>query len=646
MLAAIMICGASVFTACTTEEDNPVQPTQPTVIPAQLKQGIWTEYDSALEGSGKYTEEQLAQLPAVGMWIEGDKGYFFTYTAEDASEPVEGKVNYDNKTGKGNITFPAIQDSPLSNQTVDFSMTSDETMQFEITYEGQKVTCSCAWLCENLDNWFSEITDEDWLALMALYQLIAADAGPDATIDWSSSEEVEVTDEEGNTVKVEVAGLDEPLVWDDETAAARPVTRFADPFTMMEMGSQILDVLFGMDEKLDSMNEKLDVIVGKLDQVLENQQKMMEKLEDIDKRLIAIAQKMKQQATVDIFNDRNKTFYNPLDVQNTQYFDSAFKLYNANKNDLNKVSAKLGEYALYWAGNTDRKYIDLTWQYIKYLTTVQHSTYGTGMDKIYDGLTFEKYPWEHLGTGDRLNYRAYDLSMITKCLFMISLYTRYYVTNETEKEGIYNIYKSYKPKLQAFNKFEVANPNEFRVCQIPGAHFVMRKEIQEYNYYGENGEAPSPSIYGQDAVFMPRWHKAGSVKIENPAELKSKLMRIQEMSAINNYYNDDPQNQAMSFWNLLTEGENTSGAVYANGIKWGVQKELVLYNHTNPSKNGVIIDRKYGTDNLRMYSLMSRGVPDDEPMTLGIISGDKWQGDLRNTPKDWQIFMAIIEKRF
>ena len=496
MLAAILICGSTaVLTSCTAESDNPVQPTQPTQIPAQLKQGIWSEYDSALEGSGKYTEEELAQRPAVGMWIEGDTGYFFTYTAEDASEPVEGKISYDNTTGKGTITFPTIQDSPLSNQTVGFSMTSDETLQFEITYEGQMVTCSCAWLCENMDNWFSDVTDEDWLALMDLYQQIAADAGPDATIDWSSPVEVEATDDEGNTVKVEVDDLDEPLVWNDGTAAARPVTRFADPFTMMEMGSQILDVLFGMDEKLDEMNAKLDVIAEKLDQALANQEKMMLQLDKIDKRLIAIAQKMKQQATVDIFNDRNKTFYNPLDVQNTKYFDSAYKLYNANKNDLSKVSAKLGEYALYWAGNTDRKYIDLTWQYIKYLTTVQHSTYGTGMDKIYDGLTFEKYPWEHLGTGDHLNYRAYDLSMITKCLFMISLYTRYCVTNDTEKEGIYNIYKSYKPKLQAFNKFEVANPKKFRVCQIPGAHFVMYRELQKYNYVGKNNETPTRSSF-------------------------------------------------------------------------------------------------------------------------------------------------------
>ena len=139
--AAALLLGMS---ACTTV-DNPSSgggnaQEEPVVAPAQLKQGIWTEYDEALLTSGKYTEEQLAQIPTVGMEIKGDKGYFFTYTADDISEAVEGQINYDNKTGKGTITFPAIQDNPLSDQTVSFSMTTDETMEFEFTYEGQKTT--------------------------------------------------------------------------------------------------------------------------------------------------------------------------------------------------------------------------------------------------------------------------------------------------------------------------------------------------------------------------------------------------------------------------------------------------------------------------------------------------------------------------
>ena len=166
--AAALLLGMS---ACSTV-DNPSSgggnaQEDPVVAPAQLKQGVWTEYDSLLVASGKYTAEELAEMPTVGMWIQGDKGYFFTYTAEDMSETVEGQISYNNNTGKGTITFPAIQDSPLSGQTVNFTATSDEEVEFELTYEGQKTTATIAWLCENLDNWSSNITDEDWLALIS-----------------------------------------------------------------------------------------------------------------------------------------------------------------------------------------------------------------------------------------------------------------------------------------------------------------------------------------------------------------------------------------------------------------------------------------------------------------------------------------------
>ena len=172
-VAAILLCGANVMlTSCEDILGHWEKPTSDL-----LKQGIWTEYDEALLTSGKYTAEELAEMPTVGMKIEGDKGYFFTYTADGASDPVEGQVSYNKSTGRGSITFPAIAGNPLSGQYVSFKMTTDETMEFEFTYEGQKTTGTCAWLCENLDNWSSDITDDDWKELMSYYQTISADAG-------------------------------------------------------------------------------------------------------------------------------------------------------------------------------------------------------------------------------------------------------------------------------------------------------------------------------------------------------------------------------------------------------------------------------------------------------------------------------------
>ena len=560
--AAVLLLGMS---ACENE-DNPSSGGGDNIsAPAQLKQGIWTEYDEALLTSGKYTAEELAAMPTVGIKIEGDKGYFFTYTADDASEPVEGQISYDKSTGKGTITFPTIADSPLSDQKVNFTATTDETLEFELTYEGQKTTATCAWLCENLDNWNWEITDEDWKELMAYYEQYAADAGPDASIDWSDSD---------------VEGLAEPLVW-DEDALAPAKTRAIVIGTVISIGAQILGALF--EEEPDpsvEINKRLDIVTRRLDQVLGNQEKMMEQIDlqfnqmdqhfsKVNERLIAIANKMKHSDAVKIFNDRNSLYYNPLKVQNQSCFDDAYKLYNANKSDLSKVSTTLGEYGKEWVGNNE-EYLKLTWQYIEYLTTVQHPDYGTGMDKIYDGLTFDKYPWEHLATADRLSYRSYDMFMITKCLFMICLYANYCDLSDIKKKGIYNNYDIYKDKFLKFSMFKATDPDKFRVCQIPGAHFVMHKELQKYNYKGKNNEAPHPAIFGQLAVYRPEWHEAGSITIENPIELKSKLIRWKEIFAMQQYFKSAvfPNILDFGWYEMLVEGKEAGnnlagGAVYA-----------------------------------------------------------------------------------
>ena len=610
--AAVLLLGMS---ACKNE-DNPSSGGGDNIsAPAQLKQGIWTEYDEALLTSGKYTAEELAAMPTVGIKIEGDKGYFFTYTADDASEPVEGQISYDKSTGKGTITFPTIADSPLSDQKVNFTATTDETLEFELTYEGQKTTATCAWLCENLDNWNWEITDEDWKELMAYYEQYAADAGPDASIDWSDSD---------------VEGLAEPLVW-DEDALAPAKTRAIATGTIIFIGAQILGALFE-EEKPDpsvEINKRLDIVTRRLDQVLGNQEKMMEQIDlrfnqmdqhfsKVNERLIAIANKMKHSDAVKIFNDRNSLYYNPLKVQNQSYFDAAYKLYNDNKSDLSKVSTTLGEYGKEWVGNNE-EYLKLTWQYIEYLTTVQHPDYGTGMDKIYDGLTFDKYPWEHLATADRLSYRSYDMFMITKCLFMICLYANYCDLSDIKKEGIYNNYDIYKDKFLKFSMFKATDPDKFRVCQIPGAHFVMHKEIQKYNYKGKNNEAPHPAIYGKYAIYRPEWHEAGSIRIECPYTLKSKLISVKEALALYDYYRSAVYPKGVDWdggieWiHVLVSGDKSAGAVLAMQPEYSSRfSEILLLSDTNFSKYD--IDGVESTDNALWIG-----------PTLGIATDQKWK---------------------
>ena len=641
-----VIIGMGMLASCTNS-DNPSSGQESTVVtPAQLKQGVWTEYDEALLTSGKYTEEELANMPAVGMMVEGDKGYFFTYTAEGADDLVGGKISYDNKTGKGTIAFPTITDSPISGQTVSFSMTSDETMQFEFTYDGKKTTGTCAWLCENLDNW-GEGDESGWEELLPYYQAISETAGPDGSIDWSAPETVTVedVDDEGNIVEktVTVTDLDkplEPLEWNNG-ASARGNTRMVTAVIEgISAGLEIFSSLFEPDP-MEEINAKLDAALGKLDQVLANQQVMMAQLGEINARLIAIAQMMKQQETVGIFNNRTQTYYNPLKVRNTAYFDPAFKLYNDNKSDLSQVQSKLGEYAKTWVGNNE-EYITLTWNYIEYLKSVQHATYGTGMAAIYDGLTYEKYPWEHLGTGDRQNYRAYDMIMIAKSLFMINLYAAYGGLSDIKKEGLYNNYNNCKPTLKEFCEFKVANPDEFRVCQIPGAHFVMHKELQKYNFCGADKKRPQESHYGNnDAAYFPEWHEKGKIKIENPKELKSKLITRDEADAIFKYY--APNNEKIWWTNMIVNGNTAGGAAYAQAPSYD-EPCLMLFDPQNRNNDNGLNIAGAALNELTLGPVMRR--PNiNWRVYMGWIETFthqlKW-----STYKNIDYYAAIVEKRY
>lgn len=662
--AMILCCTTFMFTSCLTaldaifgDDDNPTQPTNDA---AQLKQGIWTEYDEALLTSGKYTAEELAKMPTVGMKLEGDKGFFFTYTAEVTSEAVEGHINYNKAENTGTISFPTIKDNPLSGQSVNFSMVSDDVMEFDYTYEGQKITGHCTWLCENLDNWSLEITDEDWKELMAYYEQYDADAGPDASIDWSDSD---------------VEGLDEPLVWNDNIAATRAGTRAIGVGTVISVGAKILGALFEEDkpdpnkvinDKLDAITGKLNVATAKLDQALLNQENMMNQMnvqfdqinkhfDKVNERLNEISNKLDKSEAVKIFNDRNTLYYNKLKAQNP-YFNKAYKLYNENKDDLSKVSADLGEYAKAWVDN--EQYLKLTWEYIEYLTTVQHSKYGTGMDKIYDGLTLEKYPWEHFGVGDRQSYRAYDMFMITRCLFMINLYATYGGLSSIKKEVIYENYDTYKKKFKEFCEFKVANPEEFLVCQIPGAHFVMHKELQKYNYCGKNNEAPDPALYGEIAVYRPEWHEAGSVKIDNPYDLRdSHLLRCQEYEALYKFYRPAvyPKGDVFRWMDVLIDGKLAAGAVYAmepNTYLPSASK-LLLYDPQSKNTgyyedyNGVIKDSGSTIYIAPLASVSPDNTWRKDYHQLGFLENSqngksKW----RSYNSDLNFYAAIVERRY
>ena len=249
------------------------------------------------------------------------------------------------------------------------------------------------------------------------------------------------------------------------------------------------------------------------------------------------------------------------------------------------------------------------------------------------------------------NYRAYDLTMIAKSLFMISLYSTYGGLNNIEQKGLYNSYKDYKPKLKAFSEFKISDPDKFRVCQIKDAHFIMHKEIQKYNYhkYGDS-KAPNYKVLDYfEIVFRPEWHEAGSIKIENPKELKSKLIYDVEMKTLYNYYKSAfYSNQDKIWWTKMLVGDDASkqpgGTVLA--------KPLASPNNT-PDLVIVNRDRMWyaGT-----HEMGESGALDISPVWADYgkqITEVLGQTKFSNNTCQWasynsqyEYYMAIIEKRY
>lgn len=165
-------------------------------------------------------------------------------------------------------------------------------------------------------------------------------------------------------------------------------------------------------------------------------------------------------------------------------------------------------------------------------------------------------------------------------------------------------------RLKEFCMFNIADSNEFLVCQIPNAHFVMYKELQKYNFglgrysdlhrsslMGNGRKAPNPAL-GRDAIYRPEWHEAGSVKIENPKELQSKLISTDEALTIHSYYESYTKQEKVWWHKFMVEGtkikdkenndiEMAGGAVYSqkpSGVKDNTL--FLMLSQKNNSKNG------------------------------------------------------------
>ena len=172
----------------------------------------------------------------------------------------------------------------------------------------------------------------------------------------------------------------------------------------------------------------------------------------------------------------------------------------------------------------------------------------------------------------------------------------------------------------------------------------MHKEIQKYNYYKNN---KTPDLRYSEAAYRPEWHEAGSIKIDNPKELKEKLIRHAEAKAIHEYY-ESLYNKKDIWWHeILVDGDKKpAGAVYSKKPS-GVSNNkpgLLVYLHTQPQNNGFIPGASISTHELQwvwLNSSFSTRVTVGYT-TGGVLSRYNWE----HYKSENEYYAAIVEKRY
>jgi hypothetical protein len=182
----------------------------------------------------------------------------------------------------------------------------------------------------------------------------------------------------------------------------------------------------------------------------------------------------------------------------------------------------------------------------------------------------------------------------------------------------------------------------------------MHKEIQKYDYRGKDvqisqtdflKEAPN-TRYEDDAVYRPKWHVAGSIKIENPKELKEKLIIKEEIQAIYKYFQSAvyPNAKEIYWYNMLIEGNNIAGgAVYSKRPEVSNGTNILLLATKDKRGMGMSLDGM-----ATLTPLMSNSInPNHYTVNMGIVNNVMLnEGVWLDYHSKNEYYAAIVEKRF
>ncbi len=316
-----------------------------------------------------------------------------------------------------------------------------------------------------------------------------------------------------------------------------------------------------------------------------------QKLEDIlnqvsalNDKLNEVEQLIKKENYEFYINQRTNDFCDPLTNYSQKYSDALAEAVKA-KSDSTVIARILNEWHDDSNGAISGKLggpMDAAANYMDFLMNTLVDQ--TNLYQIYDIYTFNCVPWAIMGYDFRQGLRACDLALIHSNAQMAMMYAS---IHHWENDLIHkNDVAKLNEKYQKFLKFCDANPVDVTdnvVCQIPGAHFVMKKDLiyRNYNIPPMNWYTVGSRFYHDESTTADLVYYGGmNMSVQ---QFKQKQITPNELTSIVNYYADKP---SFSVQKILEQGgANVIGVLLLlNGettVDWDDRLHLYLvqFNH-------------------------------------------------------------------
>lgn len=573
------VYGIAIIAAGCHKDNLEWQNSSEPVIPAELKDGYWTDCLSRKEETGC----------GVVMKLSGDDAHFGILTFDNTKPTfVNGSVTYDSVSGTGTIVVP---NPVIFNGEYHFTMLSETVMQCTNYKNKSSDTLVFKYLTPSIEEWYEDKTknfpadyfNPTW-ACMARYE-------------YEDSIQREPLFKQRTETKA--------TGWDHFNRACGGIGAICGIMSTVDVimgwcqpsNQDIMDEIYEVQDICNEMNGKLDALSHQITEMSVSIQKQLDniqkELENIQKELENIQEIQEYQIKLEIIGKQLDflAWFQSIMQQRNQYIDMVYTLqYLSHKKQIEECYfADMENESVYfdnlynalksWMGKDDKN-LQRILNLVFFLTNVQSPDYvESGMAYVYDRIYQLTSAWEHDHVTDRLDMYLSDLSLACELTQWATVYLNCCIKNGDFTMGggnpeyylsqLLDRNKAMSEKYEAHEKALEVCPTR-RVCYIYGAQFVSytpNAEVIDYvNHPWGGGSIPATSVlyqtipsYGQSRLCCFGFRCIGTngwgeqSGWMDPDLLIQRLMNKNLLETLREFYSKSTPSSDFKYMDMLNE---------------------------------------------------------------------------------------------